>query len=530
MNKPNIIFIMTDQMPAAFLGCCGSGVNSTPTLDLMAEQGTLFTRAYCTAATCAPNRASIMTGRSPEIHGVTQNNLDLKADTPTFATVLRDNGYRTGGYGKFHLTDMLTLEPEDFSYLGFDESAVTGDVKIGCWLDWIREKHSDYFDMALATTHPVPCLLDYGNSIGEPDISQRWQRAYEQHLVPRIQESGWELMYSSPLPQELHQTTYITDMGLDFMQRHLENGANSPFFCKMSYIDPHDPYDPPAPYDTMFDPNDMPDALPSNESTQANEVLEGTRGYHHFRDLHQTKNGVKKLRALYHGSIRFIDDQIARVVSFVEQQGIGDNTIIVFTSDHGDMMGDYGQLTKGVKHYDKGIRVPLIVSGSAGMGGVCNELISALDIYPSMLDWAGIDERPPTEGKSFAPYCVGRKGQPWREIVVQSAYEEGNPCVWTIVTDEGWRFTLYDQSPCGEMYNLTDDPLEQHNLYANPAFAAKQSELCEQLIRAKMQGAKVQQYRNFPEINGRKTPVKLWDQIEGSDAWLNMPVKPENFD
>lgn len=316
-KKPNIILILADQMPAAALGCCGSGVRSTPTLDRLAAQGTLFTRAYCTAATCAPNRASLMTGRSPEIHGITQNNLHLQADTPTFAAVLRDNGYRTGGFGKFHLTDMHELEPEDFSWLGFDESAVTGDVKVGCWLDWIREQHPDFFDVALATIHPVPCLIDYGNAIGDPDIVQRWQRAYEQHLVPRVQDSGWELMYSSPLPKELHQTTYITDKGLDFMQHHLESGSEAPFFCKISYVDPHDPYDPPAPYDTMFAPDDMPDALPPDESTLANDVLEKARNYHRFRDLHQTKNGVKKMRALYHGSIRFIDDQISRVIDFI---------------------------------------------------------------------------------------------------------------------------------------------------------------------------------------------------------------------
>lgn len=192
-------------------------------------------------------------------------------------------------------------------------------------------------------------------------------------------------------------------------------------------------------------------------------------------------------------------------------------------------MGDYGQLTKGVKHYDKGIRVPLIVAGAAGAAGVRHELISALDLFPTVLDWAGIGDRPPHEGRSFAPCCAGRDGDPWREIVVQSAYEAGNPCVWTLITDDGWRFTLYDQSPCGEMYHLAVDPVEQHNHYAHPDYAARQCELCERLIRAKMQGAKVQQFRNMPERNGRKIYASIWEQLPGSEEWLSMPVNAGKF-
>ena len=529
MKRPNIVLIMADQMPAASVGCYGSPVGSTPTLDRMAAQGTVFERSYCSVASCAPNRASMLTGRSPEVHGVTTNNLELQPDDPTYAQLLRGHGYRTGGFGKFHVTDMLyALEPDDFSYLGFDESAVTGDVKAGCWLDWVREKYPEHYETALAVTWPVPCLEDYGARIGEPDIVDKWKRAYDNIMVPRLDESGWEAMYVSPLPAEVHQTTYITDVGLDFMRRHLENEPDRPFFCKLSYVDPHDPYDPPAPYATMFDPADMPDALPPNEYTATNPVLERGSRFHRFQELACSEAGVRKLRALYHGSVRFIDDQIARVVDFLEEKGVKGDTIVVFVTDHGDMLGDHGMITKGVKHFDRGIRVPHIVWGGGITSGRRDELVCALDFFPTFMDWAGITDRPALEGRSFAPLCRGEPSpDPWPEIVVQSAGDGEGLAVWSLITDDQRRFTLYENAPFGELYHLDEDPEEAFNHYDDPAHTAERLQLSERLIRARMRGAHLQRVRNFPVVNGERQPAGLFAQLD--DSWLNHPVDPSRW-
>ncbi len=495
MNRPNILFIMADQLGAGSLGCYG-GVDCSPTLDRLASQGVRFDRCYSTHPVCAPNRATMLTGRSALVHGITGNNLKLQPDNPTYAHVLRKVGYRLGGFGKFHVDSMAMPVPENLSYLGFDEAIVTEDPRLGPWLDWIRREHGEYFEQALATSWPIPWMHNYGPD-GE-DLTKTYLSAYHKHLAARAKASPWYLMYPSPLPPELNQTAYITDRAIDFMARHAQREADRPFFCHVSYVDPHDPYDPPEPYASMFDPADMPPARPAAWMAEGCPTLERTRRFHDFYK-HDRPDVIAKLRALFAGSVRYIDDQIARLVGFLADRGLADNTILVFTTDHGEMLGDHGLITKGAKHYDMGIRNPLIISGAGVNGQVDERLVCSLDFFPTFCDWAGIapQGRPPLEGRSFAKTGAGREA-PWPELAVDAS------SVRSVITDDGYRLTLYPNDGYYQMFNLREDPDEQHNLYRDPTCAAKRQELFERMARVYARPSRTLQYRNFPCRNGRR--------------------------
>lgn len=524
-KRPNILFIMADQLSAGFLRCYGSGVDSTPALDALARRGMRFERCYAHVPVCAPNRATIFTGRSAEIHGLVTNNLVLPAVHPTFAHVLRRAGYRTGGFGKFHLTPMQQPLPPDFGHLGFDESVPTEDPKLGPWLDWVRREHPEQWETALAVSWPMPYAAAYGPQ--RENLLPAMQEARRRILDPIRNASHFRLAYPSPLPAELHQTTWITDLALGFMQRRAAAHPDTPFLAFVSYVDPHDPYDPPAPYHAMYNPADMPDAIPAPPAGYESRILESRRLHPVFSPNVRDAATIRATRALYHGSIRFLDDQIARLLRFLDQSGQADNTIVVFTTDHGDMMGDHGFMTKGVMHYDNCIRCPLIVAGPGVRQGSSDVLASSLDLFPSFCDWAGTDNRPPLEGRSLAGVCddAAPEGvQPmgtdteracaaatiagWRSVVtIQAPYYGPEGLVRSIVTDDGWRLTVFDEEGRGQMFNLREDPRETRDLYRDPAFAAKRQELHERHARAYMQAGLTQQYPNLPLQDGRRCLV-----------------------
>lgn len=501
-KPPNIVFVMADQLSANSVGCYGSGLSSTPTMDKLAAQGVIFNRCYASSPVCAPNRANILTGRSPAIHGIIGNNFVLTQDNPTYAHVLQDNGYRTGGFGKFHQTPMQSPLPESLHYLGFEESVLTEDPKLGPWLDWVEKYHPDHYRAALAVSWPMPYMKEYGEN--KIDISQHWQAAYAEYVAPLQQKSNWRYMYTSPLPKEIHQTTYITDCSLAFMRRHQENYADQPFFCHVSYVDPHDPYDPPEPYDQMFDPNEMKSPISTPMSVKNNPLLNEVRDRFYFAELDHKPEVVKQLRAKYHGSLRFVDDQIARIVQYLDENDMWENTILIFTTDHGDMMGDHGLISKGNFHYDGSIRCPLIVKGAGiGRGIVSERLTCAFDFFPTFCDLASVELRPPLEGCSFIDSLYGIDEENDGRVCITVEMQK----VRTIITQDRWRLTVYDDNHEGELYHLAEDPEERNNLFSVSDVRAKKEELLLQLIQSYMKPSQIPQYRNFPVMNNRKYDV-----------------------
>ena len=313
-------------------------------------------------------------------------------------------------------------------------------------------------------------------------------------------------MYTSPLPPEAHDTTYITNLGLDFMERHLDASPEQPFLCHVSYVDPHDPYDPPKPYASMYDPWGMRDPAPA-EWRDSNPIpeLEAERNWAGADALYgKESESILKLRALYHGSLRFMDDQIGRIVEFVNGRGIADDTRIIFTTDHGEMLGDHELMAKGIKHYDMGIRCPLIVSGASTVQGDTDRLTCTLDFFPTFCDLAGIpaDQRPPLEGRSFAQVCDGKPDpNPWPAVSVAFGSAQ------SVITNDSWRLTRFLESGRMQMFNLAKDQREQQNLADDPAFAERKTKLLERLVDVMTLPQQVMNYRNLPVLDGQKIPI-----------------------
>lgn len=511
MAQPNIIFIMADQLAAKHLGCYGNPVPCSPTLDALASRGMRFDRNYATCPVCAPNRATILTGRCPEFHGVTTNNLVLRDDNLTYAQMLAENGYRVGGFGKFHHHPMQLTLPADYAHLGFTETAISEDPKLGPWLDWIEREHPEHYDAALAVSWPMPWAHDYDGQ--GRDVYADIMDAIKRIMTPRLSAAKFPCAYSSPLPAELHQTTWITDRSIDFIERHQAVHPDQPFFCFTSYVDPHDPYDPPAPYDTMFDPKQMPMPLTEPAGGHTSERLRKTQELWGVGQNHTDPEVMGELRAKFYGSVRFIDDQVARLLASLESQGLMDNTIVIFTTDHGEMLGDFGLMTKGIKPYDAGIRCPLIVAGAGIAQGVTDRLTCSLDFFPSFCQWAHAAAVPQLEGRSFTETCAkGQADDGWETVTVQAPHYVPEGTMTTIVTEDGWRLTMWDEEGAGQLFNLKEDPTEQRDLYQDPACLEKKLELFERMTRAFMQRGYPQQYRNLPLIDGKPHVIgEGWD-------------------
>jgi arylsulfatase A-like enzyme len=533
--RPNILLIMADQLGARFLNCYGSGVDSTPTLDRLARSGVRFDRFYVTAPVCAPNRASILTGRSPEVHGVTTNNYALQSDNPTYAHVLSRHGYRTAAFGKLHQTPMHWAVPTDLGFLGFERSVVSEDPGWGPWIDWVQGTRPQDYPTALAMTNGqgdpgrMHARLEQaqGATVRQCELKQQ---GCDQTLGPVIERSAWRRMYTSPLPAAAHDTVFLTECGLDFLRTAAADTSGTPFCCHISYVDPHDPYDPPEPYASMFDPEQVPPPLGIEWRGDEEAVFaQNLDSYLRFRGIHHDRDALQRLRALYHGSVRLIDDQVGRILAYLQESGLWERTIVIFTTDHGDMVGDHGLIAKGVPQYDSSIRVPLIVAGGPVCGGrESRRLGCSLDLFPSICEWAGVvaEDLPPLEGQSLVPACDARDDHGgWEEVAV------GLGAVDTVVSDDRWRLTRYSQAGVGQLFNLAEDPDETRNLYTDPAFQARRTEMLERLVRARARPRSVVQYRNLAVRDGRK-----WDTNTGrsrplypnpGSPWLEDTPKPE---
>ena len=467
---------MADQWAAKNVGCYGCPVpNVTPNIDALAARGAKFSRFYASVPVCGPNRACLFTGRAPAAHGVWENNIDISPDVPLFTGHLQGAGYGTWGIGKFHFSSMLEFLPDNFEHLGFDDVQITEDPKHGVYLDWIRQHHPQHYETAFAMAWPMPYLDNYPPD-GE-NRRQEWQAASRKWVEPQSQLPFRRIFHPSPLPAELHQTHWIADRAIEKLAAH---DGDEPFFGYVSFVDPHDPYDPPAPYDTMFSPEEMP-APVAQEWT--NEF--GAQDYLKFRDtMFQiadfSSEDWARLRALYFGSCRFVDDQIGRILAALRDNDLDGNTIVVFLTDHGDLIGDHGLLAKGPWHYDGCVRCPLVIAGPNVEVAEIEALHCSFDLAPTILQLTETTA-PPLPGLSL----LGGRG--WDEIAIQThaSYVSDRRGARTLISDDNWRLTLFpDDADYGELFNLTDDPDEQNNLFRAPETAERKLDMMQRLIAA----------------------------------------------
>lgn len=513
-SKRNILLIITDQHRADHLGCYGNTVVQTPAIDALAEKGIRFDKFYVATPICMPNRATLMTGRMPSLHGVRHNGIPLSLNATTFVDVLRVSGYKTALVGKGHLQNIsgkaiktglpqenpgLRLPPDGLkeSRQGNLSRPIYNQELPKTWQD-------DNFDLVLPFYGFEHVSLVVGHGDGVTGHYSRWLR--DRYANPETligpnnalpSDTACPQAWRTRVPEELYSTSYIADETCRLLSEYA--GSDKPFFLQCSFPDPHHPFTPPGRYWGMYNPNEiaLPQAFhhPNTSIPPHLAVLHADLNEGRADATGNTVAGVsaeeaKAAIALTYGSITMIDGAVGRIVATLTELGLSDDTLVIFTSDHGDMMGDHKLLLKGALHYQGLVRVPCIWADPSqpGLPSVTSNLCGTLDFAPSILKYAGIAPVNGMQGENLPDMASGESD---RSMIIEDnprrAYMglPSNFVVRTLMTQR-WRLSLYSDVSWGEMYDLESDPNEFRNLWDCPDHAATREDLLEQLVRKMM--------------------------------------------
>ena len=448
MSRPNILFYCTDQQRFDTIGALGNPHVKTSRIDQLIGEGTAFTHAYCQSPICTPSRSSFMTGMYPSRVHNTRNGNDTwpKDAPPLISKLLADSGYTCGNIGKFHLTSSgRRTEPrldDGYSYWKFSHAPRDDWEEGHDYAEWVRDKGGD---------------------------------------LDSLRESP------DNVPPEYHQTTWATDRSIEFISQNHE----SPWFLTVNIYDPHPPFVPPKVYADQFKPEDMPGAHNLSSDRETHEYLSGVDFQLRSKDYRDPEEwDAREEQALYYAMIAQIDDQFARLLDALEESGQKDNTLIVFSSDHGESLGDHGLILKGCRFYEGLVRVPLIFS----LPGVIKEnlqadgLVELIDMSATILDYAGLELPDYFQGKSLRPFLEGSaSGNQIRKSVrceyfdaLSTHFTGGNGSFATMYRRDQYKLCVYHGLNVGELYDLSDDPWEHKNLWDSEDHQALKHQLiCE---------------------------------------------------
>lgn len=519
MRRPNFILFITDQHRADHLGCYGNGAVKTPQIDAVAARGTRFERFYVATPICMPNRATLMTGRMPSLHGARQNGTPLALSAVTFVDLLAAAGYRTALIGKSHLQSMspkkpvigmpqsdpaLAQPPETLREA--DKSWPTDgryDQELAPnWADPQHELTLPYYGfqhVELCVNHGDKVVGHYSRWLAERRPDWKSLRGPDNQLPGNayVAPQAWR----TAVPAELYPTAYIAERAEAYLQDHAASGGEEPFFLQCAFPDPHHPFTPPGRYWDMYDPADielprsfhLPDGkLPAPLAHVLKERAEGKTNRDGQRVIAVTEREAKEATALTYGMITMIDDAVGRVLSALERAGLAENTVIIFTADHGDFMGDHQLMLKGALHYRSLVRVPFIWSDPAdkAQAPVSDALCGTIDISQTVLSRAGVAAHNGIQGKSLLAAADGA-GDVHDAMLIEEHQRRGymgmadNFRARSLIT-KTHRLTIYEGLSDGELYDLASDPDEMVNLWDAPQAQAVRAMLMERLARKMM--------------------------------------------
>ena len=476
----NIVIFHADQLRADCLGCYGNDVARTPHIDGLGARGVRFDNHYATNPVCMPSRASFFTGRYPQAHRVLDNGIALPETELTLAHVLAGAGYETRAVGKLHFTPLCS--PAE---TGFPESHALWQS--GALDDWT----GPYYGF-----NNVELLVDdgeysyrsgghYGRWVREsfPDIDRLL--GPDNAPGPKCPEL---LCYRSNLPKEAHHSTWVADRAVRFISERAKE-AERPFFLFASFVDPHHPFTPPARYAEMFEGAVFPgpyrvdgenDGKPEHYRRAMTERQHADGNAHRPPGL--TDDAMRLIQQNYYGMISLIDDGVGRVVGCLEEADLLDNTTFVFTSDHGELLGDHHMLFKGPYPCRSLLRIPLVLRDGDLESGARDAVTSNVDVMPTLLELAGAAIPLGVQGVSLAPHLRGDAPEP-REWALESGWSKDGPAFYhhTIYGKDARISYFYNQRD-GELYDLAADPHEHHNLFHEPQHRDARDRLLRELL------------------------------------------------
>jgi arylsulfatase A-like enzyme len=501
-KRPNFLFFIADQLRADHLGCYGNAVVRTPRIDALAEHGFVADRFHVASPICMPNRASLLTGRMPSLHGVRHNGIPLALEATTFVARLRQAGYLTGLVGKSHLQNMTGGAPvwprDPAQRLAHEARAPGGGRYDQEWKPHWRNRPGHDLDLPFYGFERAAITVDHGDDV--EGHYRRWLRERVpdcDRLIGRdnaIPTPGLALFaarqaWRTRLPPELHPTHYCAETSASFLDAAA--AGERPFFLMCSFAEPHHPFTPPGPYWDMYRPEDV--ALPRSFRDAANrpppqvahllaERDAGAAVKHTPQVFACTEREALEAIALNYGSISFIDAAVGHVLERLHALGLAENTVVIFTSDHGDFMGDHQLLLKGPIHYQGLVRTPFIWRDPAGWRGRSTALASALDVAPTILARAGVEAFNGIQGRTLEPVMAGTASTHHPDLVIEEENQRvqmgfpGRVRMRSFVTPRH-RLSLYDGMAWGELYDLEADPDEMVNLWDDPASVELRAEL-----------------------------------------------------
>lgn len=495
MSDPkNILLITSDQQHWSTLGSLNPKIK-TPALDRLAREGTRYDRAYVPCPVCTPTRASIITGQYPAWHGAWTIGVKLGEDVPTVGDAFSRNGYSTSLIGKAHFQP-LTSRPEQIS---LEAQPTLKDLDF--WEDFTGPWYGfDHVEVARNHADESHVGQHYGiwmRDKGLPNYEDFFASVEQQYDDPDYepQEHSWEL------PEEYHYTTWTGERTIAAMERDV--AADNPFFIWSSFHDPHPPYLVPEPWASMYDPADMePGTLDPNEldhmvswtrMTQEqhpdySHLTESGFANHGFHSHLTTDEQLRKDIAIYFGMVSFMDHQIGLILDALDQLGIADDTVVVFTSDHGHYTGQHGLTAKGPFHYDDGIRVPFIVRypGQANAGETSDAIQSIVDLPQTFLDIVGIGIPGQMQGVSQKDVWLGNAGSARSWAICENRHQPTAVHLRTFI-NERYKMTVYRGLEEGEFYDLEEDPDERRNHWADPEYAGVRLQVYTEWLQAELE-------------------------------------------
>lgn len=478
---PNILWICTDQQRFDTLSCYGNDFVTTPNIDRLATKGVLFETAVCQSTVCTPSRASFLTGRYPRTTRCRQNGQSIPADEVLVTKLLADAGYTGGLSGKLHIS---ACHPSASPVR--ERRVLDGYTQF----DW---SHTP-LPSAIKSSAPEPSMSSHQDGYAEfnwsHDTGQVWPTndymlwlLERQERYQRTPFQGSAHVQTS-VPAALHQTTWCAEKAIHFIRANA--AFDRPWFFSVNPFDPHHPFDPPEeylqPYLDKLEQIPLPNYKPSElENKPPFQQIDHQNAYNN-PELHSAANMSdsehRLICAAYWAMIDLIDAQVGRMLDALEETKQLDDTIVIFMSDHGEMLGDHGIYLKGPYFYEPAIRVPLIIScsGELDSGKVLanvrsQALVELVDIAPTLLEACGLPHYAGMQGRSLWPLLTGQSDLHHHRDDLYSEYYNAMPwhkeptAQMTMLRTDRHKLVVAHGLEQGELYDLEMDPTETHNLW-----------------------------------------------------------------
>jgi arylsulfatase A-like enzyme len=505
-TRRKILLVTTDQQRYDTLGCNGGTLARTPVVDRLAAEGVRYERAVPQSVVCMPSRSTVLTGQHPSTHGVWMNGVALPVDAPSVAALLHGAGYRTALIGKPHFEPFL----DPFGRFAENGLALAGVPTVDSpWADGTVGPHRGFEHFELAT-HGATGPLHYARWIAatHPEAVGHFYPVLDDELEVNAAgggATGAPQVKDNPIPRDWYHTDWVADRTIAWLDGL---DGDDDWFCWMSFPDPHHPWDPPASEMRRIDWRDVP--LPPGyveDPAERERILDGKpqhwRLWYHGALVSNyeaptrwvpatlTADQVREVNARNAVEVELIDEALGRVLDAIDARGWSDDLDVVFTTDHGELQGDFGLLFKGPYHVDGLMRLPLVwrPAPSAGVApAVVTQPVGLVDLAPTFCAAAGLPAEPWMEGEAL-PVDDRAAGRSGRVVTEWDSQLLGVEVHLRTITRDGWVCTAYAPGTVhdgteGELYDLADDPLQRVNRWDDRALAGTRDDLLDDLRSA----------------------------------------------